>query len=80
MILTEENAKTKWCPMVRVFKNECEKTYTTNEDFNNGFEKTCIASDCMMWRWNKVYAGLSHGGKQTNYSNDGGYCGLAGKP
>jgi hypothetical protein len=37
MILTEKEAKTKWCPMLRIGP--------ARENW------TCLASDCAMWRW-----------------------------
>lgn len=88
--MTEEEAKTKWCPMVRF------NTETKNFNaFNNREEMLlnaagdyckCIASDCMMWRVltnNQPYAFepsvdgsiLCTNGPQVI----GGYCGLAGK-
>jgi hypothetical protein len=35
-MITEQEAKTKWCPMVRSAPNEAAH---------------CVASNCMMWRW-----------------------------
>jgi hypothetical protein len=42
-ILTEEQAKTKWCPYVRVSMgpNRNQKAET---------HLTCLASNCMAWR------------------------------
>ena len=55
----EEEAKEKWCPIaVPLIAADPQ---SMSEDISN-----CIASGCMMWRWNstdQVY----------------GYCGLAGK-
>ena len=65
--MTEDEARTKWCPHVRYiakFNGPCVGTY------NRGYEDTginkslCIASDCMMFRWHSGFAS--------------GYCGLAG--
>jgi hypothetical protein len=40
---TEEEAKTKWCPMVRVRED------TPDEEMREAIR--CEASQCMMWRW-----------------------------
>lgn len=75
--MTEDDAKQKWCPMVRL--GDRDKTERT----------MCIGSDCMMWRKDgERYAtgkdkivDAGHGRKtiQKEYI-EGGYCGLAGKP
>lgn len=96
MMLTEDEAKTKWCPMVR-------------HDMDGGFNRfhsdgtapasaTCIGSACMMWRWNEYTDQYRHyrhseppegeGWERTAHPgqwrrknpNRGGFCGLAGKP
>lgn len=68
-MLTEEQAKTKWCPHVRVLVvNENEDAAAAVNIDNNDSLLTCCASDCMMWRWV---------GKNVSAR---GYCGLAGKP
>lgn len=70
--MTEEEAKTKWCPMVRWYGNANQ--YEDVFD-NRGYNCTCVASGCMMWRWNYK--------KEENrdlYKDHDGYCGLAGKP
>lgn len=64
MLLTEEEAKKKWCPMAQIIIGY-------NENVNSA--SNCIASECMAWRW----AVIQPGGK-PNPAN-GGYCGLAGK-
>lgn len=66
--MTEEEAKTKWCPAYR-------------EPDNRGDHKSvnCIGSACMAWRWQRISPpGLMAGTGQ--YSDTDGYCGLAGKP
>ena len=62
--MTEEEAKTKWCPMVRVnsYPNPMNPTRTLatfNRDIDTvvetnspGWTCNCIASACMAWRWN----------------------------
>lgn len=65
---TEEEAKTKLCPMFRS-------------------EDTCIASDCMMWKWKlvekervKIAQEQAHGCmyiRELVNSKTNGYCGLS---
>lgn len=68
-MLTETEAKTKWCPFVRTDSvgADCAFNRTTSklEDYN----LQCVASDCMAWRWILV--------KSTEEKR--GYCGIAGK-
>ena len=84
--MKEEEAKTKWCPMVQVIVAPNDSTWQNHALTNRldmvldgGHEQQCLASGCMMWRWIEKYDGLSHGGKQVNYRHEGGYCGLGGK-
>lgn len=63
--MTEEEAKKKWCPMIRTGM-VAGMAVNHHVDMNPGgqgvYDETrCIASDCMMWR-----------------SAPTGYCGLAG--
>ena len=75
MILTEEEAKTKWCPQRRdpwFDYSNGEKVYVS---CNDPSECKCFASGCMMWRWevtNPNYEG-------PEKYHDKGYCGLAGR-
>jgi len=86
--MTEEEAKTKWCPMVRW---EAE-TLATRRAFNNreqilegkcGENSRCIASECMMWR--PLYREVTKADEEAcdlyragdKNMPDGGYCGLA---
>jgi len=66
--MTEAEARTKWCPMVRypVWPGECSGG-------NEGAK--CIASDCMMWQW-----ATTPGQEQCGYGPAKGYCGLGRKP
>ncbi len=63
MILTEEEAKTKWCPMARVSVDELPECNRGDNDENPWYSR-CIASACMMW--------------VTRYDGKG-FCGLAGR-
>jgi len=66
--MTEQEAKTKWCPMVR--------HVTTNGCNSSGFE-TCIASDCMMWRY-KTNGQMGYDRNPDDICLASGYCGLGG--
>lgn len=70
--MTEEEAKTKWCPHVRIWS---ESGAGANRDPYCGHSDTdkanCIAADCMAWRWTQP---------ETGDRPLDGYCGLAGAP
>jgi hypothetical protein len=70
-VMTEEEAKTKLCPMTFEGKRDFHEhayqddrhTYAaTSWTVQPGFRKYCIGSACMVWRTKE----------------DGGYCGLGG--
>lgn len=50
--MTEEEAKTKWCPFTRVVVNA--ENYSNGNRFENGHryneQALCIGSACMAWR------------------------------
>lgn len=61
MILTEEEAKEKWCPFAQILgtlsKGE-QNTIVAHGPHNRGYQTGvglaschCIASGCMAWRW-----------------------------
>lgn len=64
--MTEEQAREKWCPFVRLAvdpkgpflaSNRVESTadfLKVGEDTE--FNSRCLASDCMAWRWEYEYA------------------------
>jgi hypothetical protein len=64
MRLTEECAKTKWCPM-----HQAVSPPDTN----------CVASNCMFWRWARRDDEPEMIATDED-RNPKGYCGLAGKP
>ena len=70
-MMTEDEAKTKWCPMVRLAPLGPGESYkkSTNRMGKGDPDSCCIASDCMAWRW------FGRGAARP----DRGYCGLAGK-
>lgn len=68
--MTEEEAKTKWCPMVRM------KPSGLVADLRHLPDTLCLGTACMMWRGTYTVEDGRH-----KYLNDGeGYCGLAGGP
>ena len=86
--MTEDEAKGKWCPQVRFADpRDGEKPSVEPTSWNRFDEEwdytglLCIASDCMMWRWN-AYGAVDVRGKSiaVPITEQGGYCGLAGKP
>ncbi|AWJ88895.1 hypothetical protein Sp245p_03375 [Azospirillum baldaniorum] len=88
MLMTEEQARSKWCPHARV------NTLVTGWDHaetavggaacNRSDERTmyekpnCIASDCMAWRPGKPLV-MSEGFREEERIPRG-YCGAFGKP
>lgn len=94
MLLTEEDAKTKWCPFARVIAGAIEgKGGTVSPPYNrfaaletgshpNPVDARCIASECMAWRWSKFNQSNLNLPKELTPPPprpDEGFCGLAGK-
>ena len=49
--MTEEEARSKWCPQARTYDEGSVAPVTLNRDFDGDIFNSCncIASDCMMW-------------------------------
>lgn len=63
--MTEEEAKSKWCPFTRVDSiHIAPNRVPYGNQFADG--SYCVGPKCMAWRWLTV--------------GSDGYCGLAGKP
>lgn len=90
--MTEDEAKTKWCPFVRIVRLEPLPEQTKDWVHVSGVNTdalgrcripascTCIASACMAWRW--IDDGFRWDGPgawpQTNPGKPAqGYCGLS---
>jgi len=87
--MTEEEAKTKWCPMSANSKSyaslaaftgllACNKSYPEKiiaevSDAIPDNAEKCIGSECMMWKEDRSFGKDLGGGK---YKYDEGYCGL----
>ena len=76
--MTEDEAKTKWCPMVRQGYNDKIGEMNNQWAFDKLFSGKCIASGCMMWRWKIISLELAMRNADKQIPAEG-YCGLAGK-
>jgi hypothetical protein len=67
--MTEDEAKTKWCPHVRGLAASVGAAANRTLDGGRHRSADCIASACMAWRW-------------INPDSEApeGFCGLAGRP
>lgn len=73
--MTEEEAKTKWCPLVRL-RTIGDAMRRRGEEFSTGDpDVLCIGSACMAWRVDKA---AKH--DMSNINKDIGYCGAFGTP
>jgi len=86
--MTEEEAKTKWCPFARTVQTDGtassmprnrignQDTMTTDADRLLGMQ--CIGSASMAWRWQEAYPRQAED-TFANRSTTQGFCGLSGK-
>ena len=52
MLMTEEQARTKWCPNARASDQQENPSAINRARVNRpDADCLCIASDCMAWRW-----------------------------
>lgn len=55
MLLTEEEARRKWCPLARSLfisrTSDGMGAAGANRDMPDGMIPSCLASTCMAWRW-----------------------------
>lgn len=90
MLLTEEDARMRWCPFA-VSANPIPvgplyQVTGHNRDHPSGNIPACIASSCMAWRWNseKAFREIdlvtSDVIKEEEVKPRLGFCGLARKP
>lgn len=59
--MTEDEAKRRWCPMVRIHVAEGDSDGVTREFTNRpgkeGRHSCCIGSGCTWWGWEELPAG-----------------------
>ena len=80
--MVEDEARTKWCPFVRILDGQPPGGAATNREGRN---TNCIGSNCMAWRWGErletereaYLRGTDL--RRTLQSTTEGYCGLAGQ-
>ena len=80
--MTEDKAKTKWCPFARVVRIDSRTLFVRSLNSTQDVQSIaglldkindrCVGSKCMAWRWTDV---LSMPQKDRR-----GCCGLAGRP
>jgi len=75
--MTEDEAKTKWCPQVRFTSDSHKNTVSINKYIDGGIPpaSNCIASDCMMWKETHEIRQDPETKEMGAYPN-GGHCGL----
>lgn len=75
--MTEEEAKTKWCPMV---KYDLGRAVNRDACYDNAGTH-CIGAACMMWRWevrpHKATYPITEASAKASIGS--GHCGVAGK-
>lgn len=76
--MTEEEAKTKWCPFSRVSPWPANGSYNRITNKEGAAYTNCIASSCMVWRTHNYI--LDTAGYSQPNTKGLGYCGLAGTP
>jgi hypothetical protein len=78
---TEEEAKKKWCPMIRdggAYQGMIYNGINSSENSASGYN--CIASDCMMWRPVNPDPLAHRNVHPAPIEELPGFCGLALKP
>ena len=77
--MTEDEAKTKWCPHVRFV--DCEDRLYDNRPSSMQNGAKCLGAGCMAWRWQPNWGeSPENPAACTELPPIEGYCGLAGRP
>ena len=79
MMLTEEEAKGKWCPFAIASHTDPRRGFRDGKETAPEFspEFPCIASRCMAWRWATPPSEAQGAFAAVEGT---GFCGLAGVP
>jgi hypothetical protein len=72
-MMTEDEARTKWCPFVRAREMSDDVASNRYWDGTMGPQHRCIASECMAW----YSGGLKFTDEREGDTAKVGYCGLA---
>ena len=81
--MTEDEAKTKWCPHARASNAYAELGTSVNRGSKGDADKDCLClgSICMAWRWLLTpEEAKENNDNELLEDTEAGYCGLAGKP
>ena len=73
--MTEEEAKTKWCPMARTSQGLGANGFNRIDEGKPSKDSFCMASDCMMWREQLIR--IENTKSELIRIEEHGYCGLA---
>lgn len=81
-LMTEDEARTKWCPFTRhaYSVGNLGVTSVNRGNFLEPNECRCIASECMAWRWHHMFAyplNPDDTSSPTITPDTKGFCGLA---
>lgn len=88
-MMTEDEAKTKWCPFTRYggdSASTCNRYIMMVEPLRPEVAawNACIGRGCMAWRWstnfNQLQCEFPDKSGDDLFAIASGYCGLAGKP
>ncbi|MFK4765151.1 hypothetical protein ACI3L3_10295 [Desulfobaculum sp. SPO524] len=89
MLLTEDQAKTKWCPFTRCAETRDDELegpfnryHSASEQAHITEQALCIGHKCMAWRWTPFALDMINAADDPNTvrKDARGYCGLAGSP
>ena len=64
-MMTEEEAKKKWCPHVRLGDSASNRWSTEVNLGGIAPAQSCIGSGCMAWRWKETFEQMPSKGEAT---------------